>query len=601
MRAEGATADYFVVSGTDNTATSSVAFSASDFTKLNTSDDVHYVTASNWPNGVASFDANKYLEFLFQPNIPSDAIIDSVKITHEFRRDSALDGRKLSIWDGASFTDYALTNPANNSTDSLQEIDLSSQINTATKVNNLKARFLAFKTTAIGGSVKTRHDFVKLSVDYHLPAPVQHTLTYTAGANGSLDSNLPQVVQMVNEGEDGTAVTAVADAGYHFVDWSDGLTNNPRTDLNVVSDISVTANFAADVVVPGSYTISASAGTGGSISPLGMINVTENTDQAFAITPDANFQIADVLVDSVSVGAVASYNFAAVTANHSISATFAPVTHVLNITADNGAVTKNPDQASYDHDTMVELMATPNAGYTFSGWSGDLSGSANPTSVTLDSDKNVTANFVADPVPPTTHTITATSSAGGVIDPSGAVSVAAGADQVFTFTPDPGFELSELLIDSATSTATSTYTFLSVTADHTIAVTFSAIATSTATTTPPAEDPAPSSGENNSSSGGSSGGSQSVILPTGGEPNLSDAERAQLLALLESIKQRQTAQNIAPTGQVLGVNTLATDTNADAELGAPTSSVATTTPAGDNANVFGKFGRWIAGLFGRIF
>ena len=41
-------------------------------------------------------------------------------------------------------------------------------------------------------------------------------------------------------------MTAVADAGYHFVDWSDASTANPRTDTNVMANISVTANFALD-------------------------------------------------------------------------------------------------------------------------------------------------------------------------------------------------------------------------------------------------------------------------------------------------------------------------------------------------------------------
>ena len=48
----------------------------------------------------------------------------------------------------------------------------------------------------------------------------------------------------------------------------------------------------------------------------------------------------------------------------------------------------------YDADTSVELTATPAEGYTLSCWDGDLSGSANPTSVIMDSDKSVIANFV---------------------------------------------------------------------------------------------------------------------------------------------------------------------------------------------------------------
>ena len=46
-----------------------------------------------------------------------------------------------------------------------------------------------------------------------------YTLTYTAGANGSITGASPQTV---NHGADGTEVTAVPNTGYHFVNWSDG-------------------------------------------------------------------------------------------------------------------------------------------------------------------------------------------------------------------------------------------------------------------------------------------------------------------------------------------------------------------------------------------
>lgn len=73
-------------------------------------------------------------------------------------------------------------------------------------------------------------------------APITtYTLTYTAGANGSITGISPQTV---NQGANGTAVTAVSASGYHFVNWSDNSTSNPRTDTNVQANISVTANFA---------------------------------------------------------------------------------------------------------------------------------------------------------------------------------------------------------------------------------------------------------------------------------------------------------------------------------------------------------------------
>ena len=65
--------------------------------------------------------------------------------------------------------------------------------------------------------------------------------------------------------------------------------------------------------------------------------------------------------------------------------------------AGNGTITKNPDQAQYASGTVVQLTATPNTGYVFAGWSGDLSGSANPTTITMNGDKVVTATFTLPP------------------------------------------------------------------------------------------------------------------------------------------------------------------------------------------------------------
>ncbi len=129
-----------------------------------------------------------------------------------------------------------------------------------------------------------------------------YTLTYTAGANGTITGTSPQTV---NHNGSGTAVTAVANTGYHFVNWSDGVTTASRTDTNVTADKSVTANFAINV----NYTITALAGTGGSISPAGAVSVASGSNQAFTITPDSGYSISQVLVDGVNQGAISTYTF----------------------------------------------------------------------------------------------------------------------------------------------------------------------------------------------------------------------------------------------------------------------------------------------------
>ena len=71
------------------------------------------------------------------------------------------------------------------------------------------------------------------------------------------------------------------------------------------------------------HTITVATGTNGSISPSDLVIVNHGSNQTFSINPDPNYRVADILVDGVSVGAVASYTFTKVTQDHSLSASFA--------------------------------------------------------------------------------------------------------------------------------------------------------------------------------------------------------------------------------------------------------------------------------------
>lgn len=104
--------------------------------------------------------------------------------------------------------------------------------------------------------------------------PTSYTLTYMAGAHGTISGPANQTI---TSGDSGTAVTAVADDGYHFVAWSDDVTSNPRTDMNVTHDVSVTASFALNTVS------GSGGGGGGSGHPSG--SVSTNVRPA---TPAAN-------------------------------------------------------------------------------------------------------------------------------------------------------------------------------------------------------------------------------------------------------------------------------------------------------------------------
>jgi hypothetical protein len=91
-----------------------------------------------------------------------------------------------------------------------------------------------------------------------------------------------------------------------------------HTFTNVTAAHTIAASFALDT-----NTITASAGTGGSISPIGAVLANYGASKAFTITPLSGYHVEDVLVDGISVGAVRTYTFTNVTAPHTITVTFA--------------------------------------------------------------------------------------------------------------------------------------------------------------------------------------------------------------------------------------------------------------------------------------
>jgi ELWxxDGT repeat protein len=88
----------------------------------------------------------------------------------------------------------------------------------------------------------TRDDLTgyRMELWKYTPPQSNYNLVYSVESNGTLSGSTTQVI---TSGGNGTAVTAIADEGYHFVKWSDDVTDNPRTDTNVTGNISVTANF----------------------------------------------------------------------------------------------------------------------------------------------------------------------------------------------------------------------------------------------------------------------------------------------------------------------------------------------------------------------
>ena len=152
-------------------------------------------------------------------------------------------------------------------------------------------------------------------------------ITASAGTGGNIS---PSGSVTVNHG-DSQSFIITPSSGYEIanvtVDGSSvgAVSSYPFT--NVTSDHTIHATFFAN----GQYTISASAGTNGSISPSGSVTVNHGDSQSFTVTPNSGYEIADVIVDGSSVGAVSSYPFTNVKSGHMIHATFVIVGEGENV------------------------------------------------------------------------------------------------------------------------------------------------------------------------------------------------------------------------------------------------------------------------------
>jgi uncharacterized repeat protein (TIGR02543 family) len=152
-------------------------------------------------------------------------------------------------------------------------------------------------------------------------------------------------------------------------------------------------------MVPVSYALTLSAGIGGIISAPTTSPITVNYGVASKITavPNANYFFLNWLATSgkatISNCSLSTTTVILTSGDATIQANFSINTYALTTVATNGSIARSPNQASYNANTVITLTAVPVPGYMFTGWSGDLTGSTNPATITMNAAKNVTANF----------------------------------------------------------------------------------------------------------------------------------------------------------------------------------------------------------------
>jgi hypothetical protein len=114
----------------------------------------------------------------------------------------------------------------------------------------------------------------------------------------------------------------------------------------------------------GTHTIYAYAGSGGTISPSGIVIVSDGANQLFTITNSTGYHTTDVVIDGVSNGSVSSYTFTNVSQDHTIAASFAINTYVITPTTPlvNGTINPNTPQ-TVNYGGTPTFTFTPSPGY----------------------------------------------------------------------------------------------------------------------------------------------------------------------------------------------------------------------------------------------
>lgn len=331
--------------------------------------------------------------------------------------------------------------------------------NVALAIDNPEATF-----TDVIAPVLDNYDYVAYFT------PNIYTITATAGENGTID---PYGLQSYEYGATPT-FTVTANAGYQVDEVRVDsvlvtLTNGAYTFAPLTCNHTISVTFK-----PLNYTITATAGNGGSITPDDTVVVASGSAQTFVIAPATGYVIDDVTVDNVSVGAVTSYTFENVNANHTINATFSAINLTITATAGaNGTITPSGVQ-TVAYGSTPTFTVTADTGYDIDEVRVDgqvvtlTNGTYTFAEVTTNHD--IYASFKVK-----TFTITVTEPAHASITPNGVMTVNYGATPTFTITPALGYDVTAItvngtnVISSAVATATGyTYTFPAVTANRTL-------------------------------------------------------------------------------------------------------------------------------------
>jgi uncharacterized repeat protein (TIGR02543 family) len=252
--------------------------------------------------------------------------------------------------------------------------------------------------------------------------------------NGSIEVS-PAPGPGENPFREGTIVSLFPrpDEGYELGDWGLGCGGSGPCALTMNGHKDVTVSFQ---IIRHSLTVAAQPAAGGSVDPTGTTQHNYGDQVSVSAQASSGYLFAGFSGDCSGTGScsVSMDSDQNVTANFSVVKKFSLQTSVSPV---GGGGVSPSGLNEYPDGQKVSVTVTTATGYTFTGWTGNCSGSGS-CSVTMSSDKNVTANFLKDPVD-CLLTTSASPSEGGTVSPAGTNTYAQGASVTITASTASGY------------------------------------------------------------------------------------------------------------------------------------------------------------------
>ncbi len=305
-------------------------------------------------------------------------------------------------------------------------------------------------------------------------APLTYTINATAGFGGTITPNgiatynYGASQEYVINAAPGYTITTITVNGTPVVVPANATTYT-HTFANITANQTITATFTVNT-----YSITATAGLNGTITPAGVTTVDYNNAQVYTIAPAVGYHIVDVVVDGLSMGPISTYTFANVMENHTIAATFAINTYTLTASINGNGTITPAGVTTVNYGANQTYTIAPAAGSVIVDVIVDGTPMGVVTSYTF---TNVDADHTIQVITSSaTFNVTVTQPTNGAITPVTQV-VTYGATPTFTITPNMGYMISAIIVNgtpatfTANSAGVATYTFAPIAANATITAT----------------------------------------------------------------------------------------------------------------------------------